>query len=114
MTGADLSRADLAGAKLFDANLTNSIIINPRNSLSMNLDVVPTTEKAISLQQKLARDRSPSLGRFLNRSLNMLLPFMVGLKIPFMSEETPKARCWFDVKDSACPGGFNGDPHAKS
>ena len=75
---------------------------------------IETTEKAISLQQKLARDRSPSLGRFLNRSLNMLLPFMVGLKIPFMSEETPKARCWFDVKDSACPGRFNGDPHAKS
>jgi hypothetical protein len=45
----------------------------------------------ISPQLKLTRDRSPSLRRFLNRSLNIQLPFMGGRKILFVSEETLKA-----------------------
>jgi Poly-gamma-glutamate hydrolase len=45
----------------------------------------------ILLQPKSAKDRSPSLGRLFNRSLNMQLPFMEWRKISSVSVETPKA-----------------------
>src|SRR5206468_9141460 len=50
------------------------------------------TTAGILLQPKSAKDRSPSLGRLSNLSLNMQLPFMEWNKISFVSEETPKAR----------------------
>jgi phage replication-related protein YjqB (UPF0714/DUF867 family) len=49
-------------------------------------------ERCILHLPNLAKNHSPRLTRFLDRSLNIPLPFMGGRKILFVSEEARKAR----------------------